>query len=992
MTDGDQSRKDVSTPTADLLTPKAWIKVGCWNVRTLYQTGKLAQAVNELNRYNLTLMGVTEARWTGTGKQKLNTGEVIIWSGRSDNDHREGVAIIISKSKANTVLQWKPVNERLLYVRMNSKYAKLSVVVGYAPIDDAEEEEKDTFYDALQAVLEDVPRHDVMMLIGDFNAKVGCANVDRERTMGRHGVGVMTDNGERLVNLCEENDLVIGGTLFAHKDIHKLTWTSPDGKTQNQIDHIIINGRWRHSLQDVRVMRNADIGSDHNLLVAKVTLKLRKARIGDNRNQRYDVAKLKDPKVKEEFRLALRNRFSVLDDETALTINNFNSVMREVGDKVLGYRKNKKSEWISEDTLSRIEERREIKKRLLDTKSPRLKERITKEYSEKNKEVKTSARKDKRDYIERLAEEAEAAAEQGDMKTVYQNTKKLKGDYGQYHDLPVKAEDGTHVTIEEEKLKRWKQHFESILNRPDPPVLADIPEAEEDLDINLGDITVDEVKQAIHKLKNGKAPGEDGVCPEMLKVEDTVTPQLLCQIFQKIWDSEEAPSDWKTGTIIKLPKKGDLGNCNNWRGITLLSLTSKIFSRILLQRITSAVDGILRQEQAGFRKGKSCIDHIFVLRQILEQTHEWNGSLYVVFVDFEKAFDSLHRDSLWKILRHYGIPQKLVNVIKSIYENFQCRVIHNNMLTEPFEVKTGVKQGCILSPILFSLAIDWIMCRTTVGRRQGIQWTLTSMLDDLDYADDIGLLSSRNQDTQQKTQQLAESASAIGLKVNIGKTQVMRKNTRGGDPIIINDQPLEEVEEFSYLGSKVTTDGDCAREISTRISKANQAFAMLKPIWRTTSLSVHTKIRIFNSNVLSVLLYGSECWKTTATIERKLEVFQTKCLRRIMKIFWPNMISNEELWHRAGASSIAETIATRRWRWLGHVCRMPPDSLPRVALRWTPQGKRNRGRPKETWRRTVERELKSRGLTLQTAPTIAADRQKWRSLAVAPSTSRRRRD
>ena len=302
--------------------------------------------------------------------------------------------------------------------------------------------------------------------------------------------------------------------------------------------------------------------------------------------------------------------------------------------------------------------------------------------------------------------------------------------------------------MEEEKLKRWRQHFESILNRPDPPTLADIPEAEEDLDIKLGNITVTEVNEAIHKLKNGKAPGDDGVCPEMLKAEDTMTPQLLCQILQKIWDSEEAPSEWKTGIIVKLHKKGDLGNCNNWRGITLLSLTSKIFSHIILQRITTAVDGILRREQAGFRKGKSCIDHIFVLRQILEQSHEWNGSLYVVFVDFEKAFDSLHRDSLWKILRHYGIPQKLVNVTRSLYENFECRVVHNNQLTDPFMVETGVKQGCILSPLLFSIAIYWIMRRTTEGRRQGIQWTLTSLLDDLDYDDDIRLLASRNQDIQ----------------------------------------------------------------------------------------------------------------------------------------------------------------------------------------------------------------------------------------------------
>ena len=992
MTAGDQSREDVSNPIADLLTPKRHIRVGCWNVRTLYQTGRLAQAVKEMTNYNLTMLGVTEARWTGTGRQKLNSGEVVIWSGRQDNNHQAGVALIIGRKYASTLLQWKPISERLMYVRLNSKQTKLSVIVAYAPINDADEEDKDQFYSALQAVLDDIPRHDVMLLMGDFNAKVGSNNMNRERVMGRHGLGDLTDNGERLVGLCEENDLVVGGTLFAHKNIHKLTWTSPDGRTQNQIDHIIINGKWRRSLQDVRVMRHADVGSDHNLLVAKLTLKLRKAKIGNSRGQRLYIAKLKDQASKEDFSIALRNRFSILQDETALTIDSFNKTMTEVAEATLGYRRSTKSEWISEDTWKAIEGRRRLKKRLLDAKSPRLKERAAAQYREKDRQVKTSARKDKRQFTERLAQAAEVAAEQKDMKTVYQITKKLRGDRGQSQDLPVKAEDGTPITEEQAKLERWREHFQQILNRPDPATFADITEAEEDLDIDMGAIQLQEVRDAIHKLKNGKAPGQDGVCAEMLKAEEQVTPRILQRILQDVWDTEEIPEDWKKGVVVKLPKKGDLGNCNNWRGITLLSLTSKVFSRIILQRITSAVDTLLRQEQAGFRKGRSCIDHIFVLRQILEQSHEWNSPLYVVFVDFEKAFDSLHRASLWKILRHYGIPQKLVSIIQSLYENFECQVIHNNLLTEPFKVNTGVRQGCILSPMLFSMAIDWLMRRVTQDKRQGIQWTMTSVLEDLDYADDLGLLSSRHQDIQRKTEDLSETASTIGLKLNAKKTQVLRKNAATNNPVTANGRQLEDVEDFVYLGSKVTTNGDCDLEINTRIIKANQAFAMLRAIWRSTGLSIHTKIRIFRSNVLSVLLYGSECWKTTAAIERKLEVFQTKCLRRILKIFWPNTISNEDLRNRTGLGTIAETLKARRWRWLGHVCRMPSNSLPRTALRWTPQGKRDRGRPRETWRRTIEKDLRNRGLTLDTAPRAAADRARWRSLAVASSASRRRED
>ena len=157
----------------------------------------------------------------------------------------------------------------------------------------------------------------------------------------------------------------------------------------------------------------------------------------------------------------------------------------------------------------------------------------------------------------------------------------------------------------------------------------------------------------------------------------------------------------------------------------------------------------------------------------------------------------------------------------------------------------------------------------------------------------------------------------------------------------------------------------------------------------TSNLSIHTKIRIFKSNVLGVLLYGSECWKTTVTIEKKLNTFQTKCLRRIAKIFWPNTISNDDLYKLTNTFEISRNIQRRRWRWLGHVCRMSPAAIPRTAMVWTPQGKRSRGRPKETWRRTVIRDLRNRGLSIQTAPQVAADRDRWRSLAVASGTRRR---
>ena len=337
------------------------------------------------------------------------------------------------------------------------------------------------------------------------------------------------------------------------------------------------------------------------------------------------------------------------------------------------------------------------------------------------------------------------------------------------------------------------------------------------------------------------------------------------------------PDASKRGIIIKLQKKGNLSEWNDWRGIISQSINSKVFCRIILQRITTAADKLLRQERAGLRKGKSCIDHIFVLRQVLQQPQEWKSSLYVVFVNFEKAFNSLHRPSLRKILRHHGIPHKSVNIIQALYEHFECRVIHNNQLTEPFRVDTGVKQERILSPVLFSMVVDWLMRTVPQGRRLGIRWTPMTVLEDEDYADDIGLLSSKQQDAQQKAERLNKTTCTIGLKVNTKMTQVLRKNTRVNDPVMIDGTHLKHVEEFTYLATKVTTTGDCDRELNTRISKANQAFAMLKHVWRAINLSVHTKIKISRNNVLSVLLHGAKCWKTTATIQQKLVTFQTKC-------------------------------------------------------------------------------------------------------------------
>ena len=179
---------------------------------------------------------------------------------------------------------------------------------------------------------------------------------------------------------------------------------------------------------------------------------------------------------------------------------------------------------------------------------------------------------------------------------------------------------------------------------------------------------------------------------------------------------------------MKLPKKGNISYCENWRGITLHSTPSKLLSSIILARLKSTLDKVMREEQAGFRQDRSCTDQITTLCIIIEQSIEFLSSLYLDFMDSEKAFDSVEHQVLWNLLGLYGVPDKVIIITKLFYQDFQ--LIHSGSVTEPFTISTGVRQGCLLSPLLFLIVIDWVT-KTAFNTPRGIRWTLTKRFFDL---------------------------------------------------------------------------------------------------------------------------------------------------------------------------------------------------------------------------------------------------------------------
>ena len=199
-------------------------------------------------------------------------------------------------------------------------------------------------------------------------------------------------------------------------------------------------------------------------------------------------------------------------------------------------------------------------------------------------------------------------------------------------------------------------------------------------------------------------------------------------------------------------------------------------------------------------------------------------------------------------------------------------------------------------------------------------------------------------------------------------------NADNSHPIKLEEQVLEEVEAFTYLGSVVDKQGGTDADVRARIGKARAVFVQLKNIWSSKELSLKTKVQLFNTNLKSVLLYGSETWRTTvATIKRVIT-----CLRKILQIRWRDTISNKDLWQRTNRIPADEEMQKRRW--LGHTLRKPTSNTTRQALTWNPQGERERGRPQNTWRQDLEADTKKMGYTWGQLVRVAQDRDTWKTL------------
>ena len=968
--------KEQQVPTSTL-RPKKIINIASFNIRTGKDNWRICELIHHMDKYNISIIGLQEHRRVHEEEIKYENidGHLLVTSSAWRNSSQAaigGVGFLMNRKAEKALCDVTSVTNRILKATFAGN-PELTLVTAYSPTNMRQNhDETESFYDSMRDTIDQTPKHNFLAILGDWNAKVSHSHVrfahDRRTN----------ENGSRLIDLACEKSLCITNTLFQKRKGKLWTFEDPKG-IRYQLDFILVNSKWKNSVLNSEAYSSFEsVGSDHRIITARIRLSVRVTKAPAPK-KRHDWMQLRfNPDIREKFSVELRNRFSELNDESSSATSQFDALVKAkdhaAAETLPLLKKSHRTKHASHPSI--IEKRKKVDQlthKYNVHKSSIIQKRLQEAKNELNQE-----------YLKLEEETLQNNITEADIEFQENNTARAWKVINKVTNRKATTSGKLKGKSPEERNKQWFDHFEKLLGTPDnSEPIANIDPVFENLDINQQPFTLQEVREAKKQLREGKAPGEDGIMPEVLKRIDI--DDILLKFSNKLLVENDLPDQLAVMNIIPVPKKGDLSMTSNYRGIALTSLISKLINRMILNRICPAIDPLLRGNQSGFRPGRSTTTQVLALRRIIEGVQRKNLSAVMVFVDFCKAFDSISHRCMFAILKAYGIPDILVSAIQSVYEKLKARVTSPDGETDYFKIYAGVMQGDTLAPFLFVIVLDYAMRRAIQGKEEELGFTIhprrgrragAKSICDLDFADDIVLLSNEIEQARKLLRNIELECVSVGLKLNAGKTKAMFFNTSVQSLHSIDGTEIKQAltetgdQDFLYLGSWCTQD----RDIRTRKALAWKSLNKLNKVW-SSKLSKRIKIQLFRATTETILLYGSSTWTLTKQEERALDGTYTRMLRKVLNIGWNEKVSNDTLY--GSLCKITNTIKSRRLKLAGHVFR-DKTSPAHLTVTWMPShGYANRGKPKTTFVDTLLADTSTS--TTPELESIMSDRKLWRS-------------
>ena len=758
---------------------------------------------------------------------------------------------------------------------------KATITVCYSPTNVSEQSEIGTFYEQLASSTRQIAKHNVHITTGDFNAHLGRLE---GFLFSYHELS--NRNGELLNDYLKENRQICLNTKFQKRKGQLWTHNSPND-FKAQLDYILINKKWKNSVKNCRAYNSfVSIASDHRIVTANIQLTLRSSQKKKKEksihydwsllNSNTNLRKSFTNKVTENFKNSTKNDTQFLAN---IAYNHFETACRETAKELIP-EKPKKSQykpWENED----IYEKRKLLKQAAAIKDGNPTQENINYYKLTQKILFDAYDCEQSKYLQNRIDEITSTVTNKKSATAWKTINEISGRKST-NKAKIKATDN------QDRIQKWQDHFKELLgNQPDISDHDITPIFTELQDIQTGLFSMTELIKALKNMKNGKSCGLDEIPVEIWKIESF--QELLLNFCNSVY-AQDKIDKWRMGCIIPFPKKGNLSSTKNYRGITLTCISAKIYNLMFLNRIRPVLDPLLRKNQNGFRQNRSTTGQILTIRRIIEGAKSKQLPATLLFIDFSKAFDSIHRGKMREILTAYGLPEEIVKAIMISYINTKCKVRSPDGDTDYFDITAGVLQGDTLAPFLFIVCLDYVL-RKSMNINLGFTLEVKKSrrhpaikITDIDYADDLAVVTDNIKDANTLLNKLEEVSKEIGLNINTAKTEYMTLNIDNTDNTnkikSLNGNEINKVNDFKYLGSYISS---TEKDLDIRLAKSWSALNAMNKIWKS-NLKDKLKRNLFRATVESVLVYGSTTWTMTKAMEKRLDGNYTRMLRAALNI------------------------------------------------------------------------------------------------------------
>ena len=1007
-----------------------------WNVQGLsLRESNRERLLRVLERVRLNgweIVCLTELRAESSG---------VLWLGEGD----DGVAIVHSQRVAVVMRgealclwrdegQQKWMDERVVAV----VFGGLRVVSVYQPIWGTNE-------DAFERYRRDLGRQvayggqDRLVIGGDFNMSVGKGNA-REGVCGRYGIGRMNEQGRDFVEWCEENELVWVNSFLKHR--RRGTWFSSRYHRWYELDGFVVRKRDRMGM--VRRMCGASEWglSDHRPKCLRVRVCTRKWRTvrDEKRVPRVMHERMNDESVREEYERVTGERMEGLEwegesDEWGKLAELMVGAAKEVCGEVRGRASNpwmvgreEELEALHRAVNEATERRNECAVRMGNRRRLRTRvndgnmRRVVREWEDARecvkmtkRELKVCLRRWEREWWDRVIEECREACEEGKMGRMYKTLENL-GRRG------MKAQEGTNVTVSE-----FKEHFQRVScerYEVDPGVIEEIVGKVEDLrgsaEAILGNdcmnarIEREEIECAIREIRES-APGKDGVRIGYIRYASEVVRNRVVVLVQRMF--EEGPRGWeeslRKGVMVPLFKKGDRNDRNNYRGVCLLAMGSRVLARVLAKRLGKWAErlGTLDDNQAGFRTGRSTGDAAQILIRMQEDVEDYRrrlGDRYeevrrsgrwpeARLLDLRKAYPRVSKPALWGLLERYGLSGRALEAIVGLHETteYQVRGRGNEGFSEGWVPARGLREGCATSPVLFNIFHQAVMRQAEEARQSeevvGVGWRWVPG-GSFAGAGNWEKECTEAKEVRVKLVLFADDTTIVGEKGELGRGVDRMKLEMGKWEEMNNEDKEEKVEFGTEEGGKIRILGSWIggkEDVSNRIKRAGRLWWKVRAKLKGSRLSRRWQARIVEACVESALLFDSGVRVWYKCEYKRLQKFMDKCFRYV----WSNRreqplrrmqelgVNMWDVRSMLGVKSVRWKVEKRVYERIGHVMRMSDERMVKaVVLGWYEglQGENKMvGKKKKTvlyWKRL----LREAGVDWTDIERRTKDRKEWK--------------